>query len=195
MSNGLTQSGSGQGNDDVYSGSTTYSATDTFDWYGKVATIVAHAQSCSVNTQNSGWGFNQWYQNSQPYQGTGLGCSLGAGGDVNYIMDFWTGSSFQSDSPIPVTPTASPSTNAVYTTYWRTDPSNEANTLIGAQLNYGPAATLTFSSSYASPTGSYTIGWGNGYGSSTSSYFVQWARLRTSPPNSLMPGVHFGSVV
>ena len=142
-----------------------------FDWYGTPYTPSSGSEGTTSNT--GGWGFGMW---APGLGGNVQNPSIGMGsfgiGTSNYYLD--------GDPSLPATWAVDPPNKGVYTVV-------DANTAVG-MLNYTNSVSQEITPS------SYNIGWIYGGGTSNGIVTVQWARIRSYPPNGVMPSVNIGSV-
>jgi hypothetical protein len=164
--NGLTISfPSGNKNYDFFWASN-FGIDSVFDWFGIPYTPSNHSAPQAV-ANNGGWGFGLGNEGNPDGQNPVYGIGSYGLGTVNYYLD---------DNPI-------------FHANWTVNPPVKGVYSVGI-YSHSVQATLNYSnpiSSNVTSSSPYNVGWGYGYGTSYGTYHIQWARVRTSPPNGVMP--------
>jgi hypothetical protein len=181
--NGLTFAASGGAytNHHVITASSNYNPNNNiFDWYGTPYKIVGHsAPGCdgvSVNNGGWGWAFNGNTGAVRPFYGTFTSVCPYANDINNFHLD--------GNGNFNVSAFYSPPSKGVYSTII-------ADNTLFSEENYGK---LIFKEHSVNPPLMTNFGWGIGYASKTTSFNIIWARLRSTPPNNVMPDVSFGNI-
>ncbi len=178
QNNGLSISyPSGYENYDFFWAST-FTTSSTFDWYGTPPAASTHSGSVSSNN-NGGFGFGFGNDGGDVGEVTQTGLCYPGGSDgcaASTAITFYTIAAGTGGSA-----TAFTASRGVWSTIL-------SGGSLYQQFNYSTALTKSGVSA------SENIGWGYGYATLAGTFAIQWARIRSSPPNGVMPspGVSFG---